>query len=60
MPLSTREENCLYAALAITFARDQGTQRHAIFRDFDMDVVSERIFEEILTSVLYERFPESH
>ena len=25
LPLSTREENCLYAALAITFARDQGT-----------------------------------
>ena len=24
-PLSTREENCLYTALAITFARDQGT-----------------------------------
>ena len=31
-----------------------------MFRDFDMDVVPERIFEEILTSVLDERFPESH
>ena len=51
---------CLYAALAITFARDQGTQRHAIFRDFDTDVVPERIFEEIFTSLLDERFPESH
>ena len=31
-----------------------------MFRDFDMDVVPERILEEILTSVLDERFPESH
>ena len=31
-----------------------------MFWDFDMDVVPERIFEEILTSVLDECFPESH
>ena len=31
-----------------------------MFRDFDMDIVPERIFEEILTSILDERFPESH
>ena len=30
--------------------------RHAIFRGFDMDVVPERILEEILTLVLDERF----
>ena len=29
-------------------------------RDFDVDVVPERIFEEILTSVLDEPFPEFH
>lgn len=58
MPVSTREGNCLHKHF--TDYISVGSQ-FMLLQDspvFDMDYVSESVFEEILASVFEERFPE--
>ena len=58
MPFSTREGDCLHKHF--TDYISVGSQ-FMLLQDspvFDMDYVSESVFEEILSSVFEERFPE--
>ena len=57
MPVSTSERNCLHNTCTTTSVRSQFMLRQDL-PVFDMDYVSESVFEKILTSVLEECFPE--